>query len=56
MPLGVLCFALLLPYSVFIQGVGTYSDAPSRWNFERTPDGVAALWDFRNNPIVHAFR
>lgn len=55
-PLAVLCFGVLLPYSVFIQVVGTYSAAPSQWNYERASEGVAALWDFRDNPIAHAFR
>jgi hypothetical protein len=55
-PLAILCFGILLPYCLFIQVVTTYSAAPSQWNFDRVPDSVAALWDFRDNPISHAFR
>ena len=54
--LGVACFGILLPYCIFIQAVGAYSTASLRWNDDRKPDGLGALWDFRDNPISHAFR
>ena len=54
--LGALCFVILLPYCVFVQAVGAYSTGPIRWNVDREPDGLAALWDFRDNPVAHAFR
>jgi hypothetical protein len=53
---GALCFGVLLPYCIFVQVVGAYATGPSRWNVDRVPDGAAALWDFRDNPIAHAFR
>jgi hypothetical protein len=54
--LGAVCFGVLLPYCIFVQAVGAYSTGPARWNNDRVPDGLAALWDFRDNPIAHAFR
>jgi hypothetical protein len=54
--LAVLCFGLLLPYSIFVQSVGTYSTRPMAWNQEREKEGAAVIWDFKDNPIAHAFR
>lgn len=54
--LGTVCFGVLLPYCVFIQAVSAYTTGPSRWNVDRGRDGEVALWDFRDNPIVHTFR
>ena len=54
--LAVVCFGVLLPYCAFVQAVAAYSAAPMQWNADRTPDGIAALWDFYDNPIAHAFR
>jgi hypothetical protein len=56
-PLAVLCFGVLLPYCLFIQTVTTYSAAPAQWNYDRAHNGgLAALWDFRDNPVSRAFR
>jgi hypothetical protein len=51
-------FPHVAPYTLLpaVQVVTTYSPAPSQWNFDRAPDGVAALWDFRHNPIFYAFQ
>ena len=50
--LGILCFGILLPYSIFIQAVGSYSVAPLLWNRDREGDYAHAVWDFRDNPIA----
>lgn len=50
--LGILCFGILLPYSIFIQAVGSYSAAPLLWNRDREGDYAHAVWDFRDNPIA----
>ena len=52
--LMVLAFAVLLPYSIAIQVIGTYSNGPLMWNADRkVPE---ALWDFVDNPLARAFR
>lgn len=46
--LAILSFGILLPYSVFIQSVGSYSVGPLLWN----SDPHASFWSFRDNPIA----
>jgi hypothetical protein len=49
-----LAFGVLLPYSIAIQAIGTYSSRPLMWNADRkVPE---ALWDFVDNPLARAFR
>jgi hypothetical protein len=50
--LGTLCFGILLPYSIFIQAVGSYSAEPLYWNADAEKDWAHSLWDFRHNPIA----
>ncbi len=58
--LGVaaLCLALILPYSVFIEIMGTYSGATANWNaFPANVDRYPArLWDWQDNPIFRGLR
>ena len=49
-----LAFGVLLPYSIAVQAIGTYSSGPLMWNADRkVPE---ALWDFVDNPLARAFR
>ena len=50
--LGTLCFGILLPYSIFIQAVGSFSAEPLYWNADAEKDWAHSLWDFRHNPIA----
>jgi hypothetical protein len=54
--LSLACFGVLLPYCIFIQAVGTYTDGPLRWNHDHGSGGWGVLWKFRDNPIAYAFR
>jgi hypothetical protein len=49
--LGMLCFGILLPYSIFIQAVGSYSVEPLYWSADAEKD-YAHFWNFRDNPIA----
>ncbi len=50
--LGILSFGILLPYSIFIQAVGSYSAGPLMWNADNESDYTHTLWKFRDNPIA----
>lgn len=51
-----ICLAVILPYSVFVQVVGTYSPATTAWN--KIPDTAEKkrLWDFDDNPVFRGVR
>jgi hypothetical protein len=55
---SIVCFAVLLPYSVFVQAIAVYGDAVHQWN--STPRSVDAaperLWDVVDNPILRGLR
>ena len=57
--LGVLalCLALIIPYSFFVQIMGTFNDATITWNaFPTNVDqDRSRLWDWTDNPIFAAF-
>ena len=51
-----LCLALILPYSIFIQVMGTWSSATIDWNSKPNPNEVSRLWDWSDNPIFRGIR
>jgi len=55
---SLLCFAVLLPYSVFVQAVGFYLPAAHQW--DATPrsvdDAHERLWDVGDNPVLRGLR
>jgi hypothetical protein len=55
---SLLCFAVLLPWSVFVQAVGVYLPAARAW--DDTPrsvdDAHGRLWDVGDNPILRGLR
>jgi hypothetical protein len=52
------CLALIIPYSVFVQTMGTFNDATMVWN--ALPTNVdqdrSRLWDWTDNPIFRGLR
>jgi hypothetical protein len=55
-PLSLLCFGVLLPYSVFVQSVGSYSIKPILWNQDHEHDAARAVWYLRDNPIARGLK
>jgi hypothetical protein len=55
-PLNLLCFGVLLPYSIFVQSVGSYSIKPILWNQDHERDSAHAVWYFRGNPIARGLK
>jgi hypothetical protein len=55
---SVLCFAVLLPYSVFVQAVGVYLPAARAWDVtpRSVDDAQERLWDVDDNPILRGLR
>jgi hypothetical protein len=56
--IAVLCFGLLLPYSVFVQAMGSYSRATHDW--DAIPQSINQtqwrLWDLVDNPVLRGLR
>jgi hypothetical protein len=52
------CLALIIPYSVFVQTMGTFNDATMVWNaFPTNVDqDRSRLWDWSDNPIFRGLR
>jgi hypothetical protein len=52
------CLALIIPYSVFVQTMGTFNDATMLWNaFPTNVDqDRSRLWDWSDNPIFRGLR
>ena len=53
--LSILCFGVLLPYSIFVQSMGSYSSGSLLWDQEHDRD-LQAVWYWRDNPIVRGLR
>jgi hypothetical protein len=51
-----LCLMLILPYSIFIQVMGSWSTATIDWNAEPRPGEVSRNWDWNDNPIFRGIR
>jgi hypothetical protein len=51
-----ICLAVILPYSVFVQVVGTYSPATISWNAIPDNQEKKRLWDFYDNPVFRGVR
>jgi len=51
-----LCLMLILPYSIFIQAMGSWSIATFDWDAKPPPGEVARYWDWNDNPIFRGIR
>ena len=56
--LGILCFGLLLPYSVMVQALGVYGHAVHDWNALpiSVDEAQPRLWDVVDSPILRGLR
>ena len=54
--LAAWCLALILPYSVFVQFMGTFSPTTIVWNAVPDDNEKARLWNFNDNPIFRGIR
>jgi hypothetical protein len=54
--LAVLCLAFILPYSVFVQFMGTFSPTTITWNKFPDTNEKERLWNFNDNPIFRGIR
>jgi hypothetical protein len=56
MGVAAFCLVLILPYSIFIQVMGSFSPATMNWNSIPDRDESKRLWDWSDNPIFRGVR